>query len=164
MVSEDLILLLRGVIQDDGATETYSDEQLSKALVTSGLLVCNEVNLSVDYIFNISASTITPDPMADPMDTQFVGLVLLRAACLITRAEQKKKAGGVVVKDGPNTFDTTRQGDSTKGVADDFCKQYTEAKLQFSMGSSGGYFVISPFRLGIGQQPPYTYGGHRGGC
>ena len=163
MVSEDLILLLRGVIQDDGTTETYTDEQLSKSLVTSGLLVCNEVNLSVAYTFNITASTITPDPMADPMDTQFIGLLLLRSACLITRAEQKKKAGGVLVKDGPDTFDTTKQGASSKSVADDFCKQYTEAKLQFSMGSSGGQFVISPFRLGIGQHLPYQ-GGHRGGC
>ena len=163
MYPSGVITLFRTVVGDDDAT-TYTDGQLSKILTSSSWFVQSDVKLNTTYTIDIGAQTISPDPTLEP-DTDFITLVIFKGACVLMRAEQRKKGGnGIVIKDGPNTFDLSKQADGYKNAADDFCKQYEDAKLQYAGGNTVGHLITTPYRTCYdGQYPAGWFYGRRGG-
>jgi len=148
----DLVLMVRVLVNDINTPQTYTDEYIQRVLITAGILVDSEIPFSYDYTFNISALTITPDPISSS-DGIFQALVPLKAACILTQGEFKQALGqGIKVRDGDSAIDTSV---SFRGYRDILelgpCKSYEKLKWQLlaSGGIDGGIgrVVLSPYRI-----------------
>lgn len=161
---DSLISLLRTVIQDDPDSPRYTDATLSRAIVSAALFIRAEIKLEQSYLINITAETISPDPTITPTvedpDDNYTMLIIYKSACIIATGEQKKgaKTGGVMISDGPDKIDTTKQSQALKEAADTYCKMYSDAKLQYAAGILPGHAVMGAFRLGYFNQLPYGWG------
>jgi len=148
----DLVLMVRVLISDIDLPQTYTDTYLQRVLITAGFLVDAEFPFSYDYTYDISALTISPDPVTN-QDSAFVALVPLKAACILNQGEFKKAlAQGIKVKDGDSAIDTSV---SFGGYSDILklgpCASYE--KLKWSLLASGeavgggvGKAVLGPYR------------------
>jgi hypothetical protein len=142
--------ILRVLLNDMGATPTYSDATLFRILLVSAFQVNNEVDLTTDYKIDVQAQTIAPDPSSDE---SFMNLLCLKAACIVDRGSATLAAKqAIAVKDGASAIDlkgvsAARQKLLEKGG---WCPAYEMAKLEYQVGGYGvtaGAAVMSPFRL-----------------
>lgn len=144
----DLVLMLRVIINDLNSPQKNTDLYLQRILVTAGILMNNEIDLPFDYIFDISAVTIDPDPVIEG-DTITQALLPLKAACVMNQADFRIAVGqGIRVRDGDSAIDTSV---SFRGFRDIIeigpCASYEKIrwKLQASGANAVGA-VMSPFR------------------
>jgi hypothetical protein len=166
---EDMTTLLRYVINDYESPYENSTDNLQRLIVTAAQLTKNDVDFSVEYSISISTTGITPDPTSNS-DNAFVNLVVLKAACLLARGEQRRKAlNAITIKDGPANIDGRGTADATRNWADTVCKDYTEAELEYRLGNSkAGEAIIGPYRFdgsnhqGFGSNREYYRGGDGG--
>lgn len=147
----DLVLMVRVLISDFSSPQIYSDEYIERVIITAGFLVDAEVAFDYDYTYDISALTISPDPVVSG-DTIFSALVPLKAACILTQGEFKQALGqGIKVRDGDSAIDTSV---SFRGYRDILelgpCASYEKLRwtLLASGGTSGGVgkAVLGPYR------------------
>ena len=148
----DLTLMVRVLVSDISTPQTYSDEYLERVLIAAGIMVDAECPFSYDYTYDISALTISPDPVTST-DNIFMALVPLKAACILTQGEFKQALGqGIKVRDGDSAIDTSV---SFRGYRDILemgpCAAYE--KLKWSLLASGsaagggvGKAVLGPHR------------------
>jgi hypothetical protein len=148
----DLVLMVRVITSDISAPQKYADEYIERVLITAGIMVDAEVPFSYDYTYDISALTISPDPVTNS-DSIFMALVPLKAACILTQGEFKQALGqGIKVRDGDSMIDTSV---SFRGYRDILelgpCAAYE--KLKWSLLASGsnagagvGKAVLGPYR------------------
>ncbi len=143
----DLVLMLRVIVSDITEPQTYTDTYLERVLVASAIMVDADIPFGTTYTYDISALTISPDPVIKS-DSAFMSLVPLKAACLLTMGEFKSALGqGIKVRDGDSAIDTSV---SFKGYRDILelgpCKAYE--KLRWSLMASGGAgkAVLGPYR------------------
>jgi hypothetical protein len=132
----DLVLMTRVLISDINTPQTYTDTYLERVLVTAGILVDAEMVFVYTYVYDINAITIVPDPVVSE-DSDFMALVPLKAACILTQAEFNKALGqGIKVRDGDSAIDTSV---SFRGYRDILelgpCAAYE--KLKWTMLASG---------------------------
>lgn len=160
---DNLISLLRTVIQDDPDSPRYTDAALSRAIVSAALFIRAEVKLEQTYIIDITGETISPDPTITPTtedpDDNYTTLIIYKSACIIATGEQKKgaKTGGVSIVDGPDKIDTTKQSQALKEAAETYCKMYSDAKIQYAAGILPGHAVMGAYRLGYFNNLPYGW-------
>ena len=150
--------ILRELIGDSDAS-TYSDFRLQAVLLSAGHLLLREVSFDNDYVINIGASSILPDP-SSPEDVSFINLLALRGAVLVTGSEWKSGASqAIVIKDGPSTIDTSKGADALKERAQWVLDLYTNAKNQYVSGNSIGSCIVSgPIGYwGTGYRGYYNY-------
>ncbi len=143
----DLVLMTRVLISDISAPQTYADEYLERVLITAGIMVDVEVPFAYDYSYDISALTISPDPVTSE-DSTFMALVPLKSACIITQGEFKQALGqGIKVRDGDSAIDTSV---SFRGYRDILelgaCAAYERLKWSLLASSGVGKAVLGPFR------------------
>lgn len=147
----DLVLMARVLVNDINAPQTYTDTYLERVLITAGILVDAEIAFAYTYVYDINALTIVPDPVTSE-DSDFMALVPLKAACILTQGEFKKALGqGIKVRDGDSAIDTSV---SFRGYRDILelgpCAAYEKLKwtMLASGGSSGGVgkAVLGPHR------------------
>jgi len=144
----DLVLMTRLLIDDLNSPQKYTDQYIKQILVTAGILVKNEVELSIDYVFDISNITISPDPIINK-DSISQALLSLKSACILTQGEFRKALGqGIKVRDGDSQIDTSV---SFKGYTDILkigpCASYNKLKKQINAGSGNIVSaVLTPFR------------------
>ncbi len=148
----DLVLMLRIMIGDSATPQTYSDAYLEQVLIAAGIQVESEFPFDYTYVYDISASTIAPDPIVNA-DYQFQSLVPLKAACILIQGEFRQSLGqGIKVRDGDSAIDTSV---SFRGYRDILelgpCKAYE--KLKWSLIATGatsgggvGKAVLGPRR------------------
>lgn len=145
----DLVVMLRVLISDFGTPQTYTDEYLSRVIVTAGILTDSEMEFTYDYVYDVSNITISPDPVTS-LDTRFQALVPLKAACIITQGEFKQALGqGIKVRDGDSAIDTSVSFRGYKDILElGPCKSYEKLKwtLLASSAYSGGA-VLGPHRI-----------------
>lgn len=143
---DDMVITLRVIIDDLSDNPTNNDESLQQIIVVAARLVSESVDFSTDYSILVSPPTISPDPSNDE---SFVSLVCLKAACLISRAEQKNRARrGIMIKDGPSNIDGRGAADATARWADTVCADYARAELAYSMGSrTPGQAIVGPYNF-----------------
>lgn len=138
-VNADLITLLRVYIQDTDSS-TWNDTQLSQFLVLAAIEVSNELSVwgVPDFVIDITALTITPDP-ADSEDI-ISTLIVLKAACILTNSEIKKQTAraGYRIVDDKSTIDTTKVGENLVEVANNTCSMYDQAAAAFRRGAVEG--------------------------
>jgi len=150
----DLVLMVRVLISDISTPQTYTDEYLERVLITAGIMVDAEFPFSYDYTYDISALTISPDPVTST-DNIFMALVPLKAACILTQGEFKQALGqGIKVRDGDSAIDTSV---SFRGYRDILelgpCAAYEKLKWTLlasgATGSGGGVgkAVLGPYRI-----------------
>lgn len=133
----DLVLMTRVIVSDLELPQTYSDEYIQRVLITAGIQVDSEFPFPFTYVYDISALTITPDPVLS-MDSSFMALIPLKASCILTQGEFKQALGqGIKVRDGDSAIDTSV---SFRGYRDILelgpCNAFE--KLKWSLLASGG--------------------------
>lgn len=148
----DLVLMTRVLVSDIDTPQTYTDEYIQRVLITAGMIVDTEVPFDYTYVYDISALTIVPDPITS-IDSMFVALVPLKAACILTQGEFKQALGqGIKVRDGDSMIDTSV---SFRGYRDilEFGSCAAYEKLKWSLLASGsgsgagvGKAVLGPHR------------------
>lgn len=143
----DLVLMVRVLVSDISVPQTYTDEYIERVLIVAGIIVDAEFPFSYNYIYDISALTISPDPVVSE-DLIFMALVPLKTACILTQGEFKQALGqGIKVRDGDSAIDTSV---SFRGYRDILemgpCAAYE--KLKWSLLASGGVgkAVLGPYR------------------
>jgi len=142
-----MIPIVRGMIFDMTAPYTYADARLEELLAVSAVLVIQEVDFSMSYTVDLSAVTISPDPSNDD---DFVALVCLKTACMISHGEHRDAAKQAIsVKDGPAFVDTKDRAKHLGDLAEDACQAYARAKLNYQIGDgSVGRAIVGPYAAG----------------
>lgn len=142
-----IIPIVRGLIFDLSPPYTYCDARLEELIVTSAVLTAQEVSFDMAYTMNLLAVTISPDPSGDD---DFVALVSLRTACLISQGERRDAAKSAIsVKDGPAYIDTKDRAKHLGDLAADACSTYIKAKVSYQIGDgSVGKSIIGPYNTG----------------
>lgn len=147
--TDEIIPALRILINDLGATLTYSDARLEEVCCVAAKMILSEnISLGYEYSIIISTHTITPDPVSNN-DVFFQNLILLKSACIVDQGNLRTKSGlaNISAKMGPASLDT-------KGHLEGFikilemgpCKAYDQLKFEHMFGNSSICKVIlSPF-------------------
>lgn len=103
----NLVLMLRVLLNDFNAPQKNTDLYLQRVLVAAGIFVNSQIELPQDYIYDISAVTIVPDPLVSE-DAISEALIPLKAACIINQGDFQKAIGqGIKVRDGDSAIDTS---------------------------------------------------------
>jgi hypothetical protein len=164
---EDMTTLLRYVVNDYTTPYENTDGNLQRLLVTAAQLTKKDVDFDVDYAITIAATGISPDPFSIN-DNGFINLVVLKAACLLARGEQKKKGqNALAIKDGPSNVDGRGPADAMKNWANTVCAEYAQAELEYRLGNNNaGQAIVGPYHFDNATQfgspnPNRTY--YRGG-
>ncbi len=144
----DLVLMVRVLVSDIASPQTYTDEYLERVLITAGIIVDAEFPFDYDYSYDISALTISPDPVTSE-DSVFMALVPLKAACILVQGEFKQALGqGIKVRDGDSAIDTSV---SFRGYRDILelgpCAAYEKLKWSLLASSGVGKAVLGPYRV-----------------
>jgi len=148
-----MIKIVRGLINDMVSPYTYNDWRLQELIVVGAVLTVQEVDFAASYTINLCTNTITPDPSV-ASDYDFMALVSLKTACMISSGEHRDAAKTAVsVKDGPSFVDTKDRAKHLGGLADNVCDAYEKAKLNYQVGDGSlGRAIVGPY--GIGLTPP----------
>lgn len=87
----EIPIIVRTLVNDLEVQPLYSDERLKQIIIVAGKYVQIDVSLDNSYVCDVTALTITPDPI-DIKDDIFSGLLALKAACLIDHSTLRTKA------------------------------------------------------------------------
>lgn len=150
----DLVLMTRVIVSDLTLPQTYSDEYIQRVLITAGIQVDAEFPFPFNYVYDISALTIVPDPVVS-IDSSFMGLIPLKASCILTQGEFRQALGqGIKVRDGDSAIDTSV---SFRGYRDILelgpCQAFEKLKWSLLASGSGGVSggvgkaVLGPHRI-----------------
>ena len=143
---DDMVSMLRVVIDDAGSNPEYTDARLEEVIVVAAQFTKKDVDFDNDYTISISDVSITPDP-ATNSDHPFINLVTLRAACLLANSEYKTEgARAISVRDGSSSIDQRGVADSRKNWRDMICQDYASAEREYRMGNSqAGKAILGPY-------------------
>ena len=149
----DLVLMLRTLIGDLDSTK-YADSRLQQVLVIGAYTVNNDARFGTDgdtYTIDVSAKTISPDPVTED-DTDFTVLTLYKSACILVGSEVKTESSNAIsIKDGPSAIDLRGVSSSLHMISKDFCGKYEELLTKYNYekgsgsGSPGGVAVLGPY-------------------
>lgn len=140
----DMVLILRGLVNDMTAPYTYSNSRMEELLVISAQLLKKDIDLSA-YTISVDGVSISPDPV-DNDAHGVVNLTCLKAACLILGAEVKLNAARAVsVEDASASIDFRGTFEATKSIYDQYCKDLAKAIVDYKTGElSNIRAVITP--------------------
>lgn len=176
-----LVENLRYWINDlDVTAYTWTDTELKKFLCIAAINVIQidllgfESLINGPYTIDVSATTISPDPTADATNG-FSNLIVMKAACIIARAELKElgSSAGYKIVDDRSTFDGTQALGVARDIAKDYCGAYGETLIAFKQGNvNAGQAILSPYSsandntFGFGRGMWFNHWGGRpgGGC
>lgn len=143
--------MVRYLVNDFITPYTYTDSQITKAILIGGQLTQTEVQFDYTYSIDIMNSGISPDPTlsASPRDDGFVNLVSLKTSLVILGNELKvQSTRSIRVVDGPSSIDTSNNFLSMKQLYQQRVDEYTHAKLQYFLGDARiGKAVFGPLTV-----------------
>jgi hypothetical protein len=144
-----MTIIVRGLIFDLSQPYVYSCDRLEELVAISAVLVIQEVDFGTAYTVDLSAMSISPDPV-DTGDDDFIALVCLRTACLMSQGEHRNAAKTAIsVKDGPAFVDTKDRAKNLGALAEGACTAYTRAKVNYQMGDGSlGRAIVGPYAAG----------------
>lgn len=154
-----ITLTVRFLINDFVEPYKYTDEQIRQMIMIASIYVSADYHFDQEYIIDVEAVSITPDPV-DSGDEIFVALVGLKAACLFNINQyQGATLKGIKVKSGDESFDTTS---SFRGYSDIISHGpcYSYEMLLKQLRSSGGRGISHGGRavISLGTNPSTNYG------
>jgi hypothetical protein len=136
MWQNEMTMVLRYMIGDsDDTAYKYCDEKLQEILLVAGCQVGAEINFAQTYTIRPLTYTIIPDPTADSTrDDDFIVLVCLKAAAIITTGEYKVAAFQTIYfKDRDTVFDNRIKADAISATLRAFLAQYEQAKWEYQL-------------------------------
>ncbi len=144
---DTIVPIVRGLIFDLTSPFTYSCTRLEELIAVSAVLVTQEVSFTTAYVIDLDAISITPDPSGN---ADFVALVSIRTACLISQGEHRDAAKKAFsVKDGPAFVDTKDRAKHLGDLAEDACMMYQRAKTNYQIGDGTlGRAIVGPYTTG----------------
>lgn len=149
--SEEMPLILRGLLQDHSIPPKYADDRLIEMILIAARTVQRQVQFRRPYLSDIVEKTIDPDP-ADPedRDEDFINLTCLKAACMLVTAEVREfTAQGVSIRDGSSSLSLSRNPKSLEIMQGTYCEELENAIYEYKVGGSGaGEAILSPFKPG----------------
>lgn len=146
----EIPIIIRNLINDLADPPTYTDERITQLAVVAAQYVIMEVNLDKDYNVNIVTVEISPDP-SDPAtrDTDFIGFIAMKAACLLDQSTFRTKAAGEGLRAalGPASLSVTGTLGGYKDIINmGPCKLYDQLVLDHNIGNATAVRAIfSPF-------------------
>ena len=146
---EEMVLLLRYMIDDVDTPQKYTDERLASLLAAAAQFVYVENEFVQTYTISVMDGTIDPDPTeVDTRDDSFINLTVLKAACLLASSPlMKSSRKNISVRENQYQFDGRSRYESDKFVSQTFCQNYLDAKWEFTKsGGTAGYAIIGPYR------------------
>ncbi len=142
------------MLNDAGCSgsNTYSTQRLEDLLITSAYFLPIDINFINDYVIDVSAYTITPDPTTKDDDgKEFISFMVLKAACLADEGAFRNAAllQGVTARLGPASLQTAGYGAQLSILLNEGpCKAFEELKKVYNFGYKGAQViraVMSPF-------------------
>jgi hypothetical protein len=150
----DLVKRLRFYINDIETPYVFTDANLQVFI----LIAISNVESSLmgietggPYVIDIEAVTVSPDPVESAPHTAFLNLIVLAAACILTRADLKKQSikYGIKIIDDKSTIDTSNVIGSLRDLSKDYCQAYQDGLEDFRMTRGKGCkAILSPFAQG----------------
>lgn len=153
---DEMIPMVRNIVNDaDPSNYTYSDARVQSLIVTAARVSILEINYAYPYAVSIQAGTIFPDPtnvspgqVPSVYDDIFIGLVSLKAACLVDQSTYRTKmlAAGIRATLGPASINTDGMLNGfLKLLEQGACAMYEELSTQIQFGSPPVQAILSPF-------------------
>lgn len=141
------LIILRTLINDWGATPTYTDDRLLDIFMAAAFQVDQEVSLANTYTINITNGTISPDPSAE---SAFIHLATLKAACIIDRGNLRAAAltDGLSARCGPVQMQAMGRMAGFKILMESgWCAAYDHSKMEYQFNKSITLVkaIMSPF-------------------
>ena len=160
----DLVLFVRTLIGDLDSAK-YADSRLQQIIAVAAYKVNDQADFNNAYTVDMSAVTISPDPVTDG-DTDFTVLTAYQAACIIVGSEVKTNAANsILLRDGPSAIDLRTITANLNVLYQDLCgKSEDLMTLYKTTNSIHGQAVLGPYSPAsafISRQD--TYGNNRSG-
>lgn len=156
-------IIIRNLINDLESTPTYSDDRIIQLATVAARYVLAEANFTTTYTVDIINQTISPDP-SDPSsrDTDFVGLLSLKSACILDQSTFRTKAALEGIRTALGSANLSVQGNLSgyKTILDQGpCALYEQLVLDHNIGNATAVSaVLSPF-VGNNFDPRYLLRG-----
>lgn len=159
----EIPIIVRNLINDLSDTPTYSDNRINQLAVVAAQYVLGEVNLEQSYTIDIVGIDISPDPSSPTSrDTDFVGFIALKTACLLDQSTFRTKAVSEGIKTALGSANLAISGNLAgyKTILDvGPCKLYESLTLDHNIGNATAVrAVLSPF-VGNNFDPQYLLRG-----
>lgn len=159
----EIPIIVRSLINDLGATPTYSDDRILQLAVVAANYVTKEANLSKTYTIDIVNIDITPDPSDNTTrDTDFISFICLKSACLLDQSTFRTKAAleGIRTALGPANLSVSGNLAGYKTILEQGpCKLYEQLLMDHNIGNATAVkAVLSPF-VGNNFDPRYLLRG-----
>jgi hypothetical protein len=160
----DLVLFVRTLIGDLDSTK-YTDSRLQQIIAVSAYKVNEQADFDNDYSVDMSAKTISPDPVTNT-DSDFTVLTAYQAACMILGSEVKTEAANsIMLRDGPSSIDLRGVTGSLNTLYNSLCEKFEQLMTVYkSTNKIHGQAVLGPYSPGssvVSRQ--YSYGDPRSG-
>lgn len=158
----ECVEILRVLVDDMGTTPLHSDDKLRRVLVVSAFQVLQEASFSQEFVVDIDAMSITPDPgdnvsATSTRDDSYLNLICLKAACIMDRGAAVNAARKAMhVRDGGSWLDAREVGKHRIALLEKgYCATYEQEKNDYLSGQSSvaGAMVLTPFRIHAGSGP-----------
>jgi|TARA_R110000744_G_scaffold192734_2_gene311865 hypothetical protein len=150
MWTTDLVLMLRTLIGDLDSAK-YADTRLQQVLVIGAYNVNNDAPFNNNYVIDVNALTIAPDPITKD-DSDFNVLTIYKSACILLGSEVKtESSNSISIKDGPSAIDLRGVSASLHVMYKDFCEKYDELLRKYNYekgsgdGTPAGVAVLGPY-------------------
>lgn len=161
----EIPIIIRALINDLDNNPTYSDDRIKQLIVVSANYVVKDINLQQQYIIDIINESISPDPSSpESRDTTFIGMLGLKAACLLDQSTFRTKAALEGIKTALGSANLSISGNLAgyKMILDQSqgpCKLYEQLVLDHNIGNATAVSaVLSPF-VGNNFDPRYLLRG-----
>jgi hypothetical protein len=161
---DELVTVLRFLINDLAAIPQYDDDRLEQGLVIAARLVLTEAGFTPVYTADVVNVDIKPDPTDDAGGSRndaFTNLVATKAACIIDRGAASAAAGqAILVQDGTSRVDLRKAFDARLALLKmGHCAAYDTMLEEYLTGQGGvhtlGAAIMGPIRIWA------NYGGGR---
>jgi hypothetical protein len=145
---DELTIIVRTLVNDLGETYIYSDERVHQVIAVAGKYVQFDVVLDYEYKIDVTDVTISPDPIENN-DTIFIGLICLKAACIIDQSTYRTKSAmeGVRASLGPASLSVAGQSAALRTMLElGPCAAYDELTSHWDVKEATAVrAVLSPF-------------------
>lgn len=160
----EIPIIVRSLINDFGPSPSYSDDRILQLAVVSAQYVIKEANLATNYTVDIVNIDITPDPSDNATrDTDFIGFIALKSACLLDQSTFRTKAAleGIKTALGSANISVAGHLSGYKTILDQGpCALYDQLVFDHNVGEATAIIraVLSPF-VGNNFDPRYLLRG-----
>lgn len=128
----------------DDSDSTYTTSRLNYFLAVAAYEVFPSLSIN-GYTVDVTTPSISPDPASDQ---SISSLIILKAACVIIRAEIKRLAvvAGYSVKDDKTSIDGKEALATMRELLKEYTKNYDQALKAYQIGNGHiGRAILSPY-------------------